>query len=98
MIGVDHRRAGLLGLRNSAFFQISRIRVWDVLRPKLGLIGFTVPCFLAPIFLSALLSFSATARAAEPNSSTSLVLLTNARQVLNLGVEGARRSPHPVKL
>ena len=37
-------------------------------------------------------------RAAEPDPNAPLTPLTTARQVLDLGVEGARRSPHPVKL
>jgi len=52
-------------------------------------------------FLSTALSLtllSLTSHAAEPVSPSSLPLLTTARQILDLGVEGARRSPHPVKL
>ena len=39
--------------------------------------------------------------AAEPlaaQETTPLELLTNAQQVLDLGIEGARRAPHPVRL
>jgi PAS domain S-box-containing protein len=37
-------------------------------------------------------------RAAEPVSAASIVALTNAQQVIDLGVERARRLPHPVHL
>ena len=49
-------------------------------------------------FLSAALLFflPSVSLAAEPVSPTPLPLLTNARQVLALGVEGARRSSHPI--
>lgn len=48
-----------------------------------------------PTILLALLLFTAAARAAEP---VPLTPLTNAQQVLDLGVEGARRNPHPVRV
>ena len=51
-----------------------------------------------PSSLLALLLFTTTVDAAESNPSAALTLLTNAGQVLDLGVEGARRNPHPVRL
>ncbi len=95
MTGGGGTLPGRFGFGISDFFRSSRIRGLNFRWPDPGLASAIVPLTL--LILAALL-FTAGAHAAESIPAAPLPLLTNAQQILALGVEGARHSPHPVKL